>query len=341
MAIELTEMDGGQMLQVRVSGRLTHAEYRRLVPEFERLVGQHGKIRVLFDMVDFHGWNAAALWDDIKFDLKHFAAIERLAMVGHKRWQKWMSKFCRPFTTAHIRYFNRAAIGEAHAWLGERSEAAVLRVFQTRDQTRAFYNKISRFYDALSDRSEAPVRNAGLDLLKPRAGEKVLEIGFGTGCALAVMARAVGPQGRVFGIDLSDQMVRLAKKSLAEAGLADRTRLRGGDATRLPYAADTMDALFMSFTLELFDTPEIPSVLGECKRVLRPGGRIVVVGMSKEGGRRPFVSAFEWAHRHYPNFIDCRPIYVRRALEEAGFKIQKSLKKPMWIPVEIILGLKS
>jgi len=151
----------------------------------------------------------------------------------------------------------------------------------------------------------------------------------------------VGSRGRVFGIDLSDQMVRLAKKSLAEAGLADRARLRLGDATRLPYAADTMDALFMSFTLELFDTPEIPSVLGECKRVLRPGGRIVVVGISKEGRRRPFVSAFEWAHRHYPNFIDCRPIYVRKALEEAGFKIQKSLKKTMWIPVEIILGLKS
>jgi demethylmenaquinone methyltransferase/2-methoxy-6-polyprenyl-1,4-benzoquinol methylase len=57
----------------------------------------------------------------------------------------------------------------------------VLRVFQTKDQTRAFYNKISRVYDLLADRSEAPVRRAGLELLKARSGEKVLEIGCGTG----------------------------------------------------------------------------------------------------------------------------------------------------------------
>jgi len=97
----------------------------------------------------------------------------------------------------------------------------------------------------------------------------------------------------------------------------------------------------MSFTLELFDTHEIPKVLGECKRVLRSGGRIVVVGMSREGEHEPFINVFEWAHKHYPNFIDCRPIYEGEALEKAGFEIQKALKKRMWIPVEIVLGSKS
>ena len=97
----------------------------------------------------------------------------------------------------------------------------------------------------------------------------------------------------------------------------------------------------MSFTLDLFDTPEIPKVLNECKRVLRPGGRIVVVGMSKEGEHEPLVGAFEWAHKHFPNFIDCRPIYVRQVLENAGFQIQKALMKHMWIPVEVILGAKT
>jgi demethylmenaquinone methyltransferase/2-methoxy-6-polyprenyl-1,4-benzoquinol methylase len=97
----------------------------------------------------------------------------------------------------------------------------------------------------------------------------------------------------------------------------------------------------MSFTLELFDTPEIPEVLQECKRVLRPAGRIVVVGMSKEGTGEPLISAFEWGHKHFPNFLDCRPILVRETLEQAGFKIQKALIKHMWIPVEIILGVKT
>jgi hypothetical protein len=117
MAIELREKNDGKLMEVQVSGKLVHEDYQRFVPEFERLAEQHGKIRVLFEMVDFHGWKAAALWDDIKFDLKHFSDIERLAMVGDKKWEEGMSVFCRPFTTAKIRYFDHEAIGEARAWL--------------------------------------------------------------------------------------------------------------------------------------------------------------------------------------------------------------------------------
>jgi hypothetical protein len=117
MAIALTERNDGKVLDVTVSGKLCHEDYRRFVPEFERLLAKHGKIRVLFDMADFHGWDAAAAWDDIKFDAKHFSHIERLAMLGDKKWEKWMSGFCRPFTTAKIRYFDHAASAEARAWL--------------------------------------------------------------------------------------------------------------------------------------------------------------------------------------------------------------------------------
>jgi hypothetical protein len=117
MATTLHEKDGGTVLEVAVSGKLTHADYDHFVPAFERLVKEHGKIRVLFRMTDFHGWEAAALWDDIKFDLKHFSDIERLAIVGDKRWEKGMATFCRPFTTAAIRYFDVADVGAARTWL--------------------------------------------------------------------------------------------------------------------------------------------------------------------------------------------------------------------------------
>jgi len=217
---------------------------------------------------------------------------------------------------------------------------SVLRVFQTKEQTRSFYNKIAGVYDLLSDRSEAPMRKAGLELLKASAGETVLEIGFGTGHSLVALAKAVGPRGKVFGLDLSDQMLKLAKTNLTKVGLRERTRLRCGDAAQLPYPDACLDGVFMSFTLELFDTPEIPKVLRECKRVLRPGGRIVVVGMSKDAKRDPLIGVFEWTHKHFPNFLDCRPIYVREALERAGFKTAKAVKKHMWIPVEIVLGMK-
>jgi demethylmenaquinone methyltransferase/2-methoxy-6-polyprenyl-1,4-benzoquinol methylase len=215
----------------------------------------------------------------------------------------------------------------------------VLRVFTSRSQTKAFYNKISRAYDLLSDRSEAPMRKAGLRLLNAASGERVLEIGFGTGLCLADLARAIGATGEVFGLDLSDQMVEMARKKLARARLLDRCNLRCGDAARLPYKDGSLGAVFMSFVLELFDTPEIPGILGECKRVLRPDGRIVVVGMSKERPKNRMVRIFEWTHRHFPNFLDCRPIYVRRALQEAGFRIEKALQRRMWVPVEIVLAL--
>jgi len=117
MAIVLNEKNDGKVLEAQVSGKLVHEDYERFVPEFERLLKKHGKLRVLFEMQDFHGWKAAALWDDIKFDAKHFADIERLAMVGDKKWEKGMSVFCKPFTTAKVRYFKHADIGEARAWL--------------------------------------------------------------------------------------------------------------------------------------------------------------------------------------------------------------------------------
>src|ERR1039458_6928521 len=113
MAIHLTEKNDGRVLEVQVSGKLVHEDYKRFVPEFERLVKQHGKIRVLFEMADFHGWEGGALWDDIKFDLKHFSDFERLAMVGDKQWEKGMSVFCKPFTAAKIRCFDRTSLDEA------------------------------------------------------------------------------------------------------------------------------------------------------------------------------------------------------------------------------------
>ena len=105
-------------------------------------------------------------------------------------------------------------------------------------------------------------------------------------------------------------------------------------------ATNSVDAIFMSFALELFDTPEIPKVLAECKRVLRPGGRIVVVGVSKEGGMGIVLKIYEWSHRHFPNLVDCRPIFVRREMETAGFRIVSAEQKSMWVPVELVLAVK-
>jgi len=119
MAIKWQEKDGGRIVEIQLGGKLVKEDYHHFVPEVERLVHEHGKLRLLVEMADFHGWTAGALWEDIKFDAKHFSDIGRVAMVGEKKWQEGMAHFCRPFTSAQIRYFNRGEIDAARQWLLE------------------------------------------------------------------------------------------------------------------------------------------------------------------------------------------------------------------------------
>jgi hypothetical protein len=119
MSVELTEVEQGKLLEVHVTGKLDKQTYEMFVPAAERQIEQHGKIRILFVMHEFHGWDAGALWEDIKFDLKHFNHIERLAIVGETKWEHGMAMFCKPFTTAKVRYFDHTDIDEAREWLQE------------------------------------------------------------------------------------------------------------------------------------------------------------------------------------------------------------------------------
>jgi ubiquinone/menaquinone biosynthesis C-methylase UbiE len=222
----------------------------------------------------------------------------------------------------------------------ESNQPGGLRVLRTKAEARAFYNKIARVYDFLSEKSEEPIRHFGLEQLHIEEGEHVLEVGFGTGTSLVQLAKLVGSDGKVFGVDIAEQMLDVASQKLHAEHLEDRVELICTDATKLPYPANFVNAIFMSFTLELFDTPEIPVVLSECRRVLQSGGRLVVVSMSKEEEDGALLHLFEWTHKHFPNFLDCRPILARNAIEAAGFRIESAERKTMWVPVEIVLGRK-
>jgi demethylmenaquinone methyltransferase/2-methoxy-6-polyprenyl-1,4-benzoquinol methylase len=133
-------------------------------------------------------------------------------------------------------------------------------------------------------------------------------------------------------------MLARARTRLGERGLADGVTLLEGDGTRLPFGSRSFDILFASFTLELFDTPEIETALAEARRVLRKGGHICVVDLAR-GRRGPLVRLYEWVHDHLPRYVDCRPIYPERALQEAGFEILEVRRGSMWgLPVKIVLG---
>ena len=219
-------------------------------------------------------------------------------------------------------------------------EPGVARVFQSKEETRAYYDKIAKVYDLLAEHSEQPMREKGLAKLAAQPGEHILEIGCGTGHCLVELAQAVGPEGKVYGIDISPEMISLTDQLLEKSGVADRAQLTCGDAEQMPYEDESLDAIFTSFTLELFDTPEIPKVLAECKRVLKSGGRLAIVAISKEGKQGLIMKAYEWTHKHFPNLMDCRPIFVQRAVEAAGFQVADVAIEHMWVPVEIVLAVK-
>lgn len=109
----------GKVLEVSATGKLTREFFDSFVPSVEEMIAEHGKIRILFKMHDFHGWTAGALWEDIKFDVKHWRDIQRLAIVGEKKWQHGMAIFCKPFTMAKIRYFDQSQSDDARAWIEE------------------------------------------------------------------------------------------------------------------------------------------------------------------------------------------------------------------------------
>lgn len=119
MSVELREEAGGKILTLNLSGKLTKEDYAHFTPAVERAVKDHGKVRILVNMHGFHGWSLGAVWEDVKFDLHHFTHIERLALVGDSRWEAGMAVFCKPFTTAKVRYFDESKADEATAWIHE------------------------------------------------------------------------------------------------------------------------------------------------------------------------------------------------------------------------------
>jgi ubiquinone/menaquinone biosynthesis C-methylase UbiE len=213
------------------------------------------------------------------------------------------------------------------------------RVCRTRADAQLTYDRISRWYDLLEGIWEERVRRLALKKLDLRVGERVLEIGCGTGHGMLELARAAGLPGRAYGLELSPRMLDITRKRIAAAGFEGTAVLLRGDATHLPVKQRILDAVFMSFVLELFDTPEIPLVLSECRRVLRPGGRICVVSLSRACGTSRMRNLYEWGHLRFPRLLDCRPIFVRRALESGGFeRCDAVCDSVAGLPVELVLA---
>lgn len=219
----------------------------------------------------------------------------------------------------------------------------ILRVSITPEAIRKSYGIMSKFYVSLEGIFERGMREKGVGLLAIKDGDTVLEVGVGTGFSLREISRKVGPTGQAYGIDITPEMLRITEKRLRQAGMIDRVTLYQGDARTMPFPDTIFDTVYIAATLELFDTPDIPRVLGEIKRVLKPGGRLGVNSMSREGKEnRRFLKSYEWLHRKFPKYASCRPIYVEKSIREAGFRVAISQEYQLMklVPMKLVIAEK-
>jgi len=215
------------------------------------------------------------------------------------------------------------------------------RVPRTEQEAAEPYTRLSKWYDRLGKSSEGPHIAEGLRLLNAQRGERVLEVGFGTGHSLIALAHAVGSTGQVIGSDLAEGMIAVAHEQVRKENVCEVVTLNRSSALHLPYGAASFDAVFSSFMLDLIDTPDIPIVLSEMRRVLKSGGRLGLVSMSKACAGNVIVKVYERFHRWLPKLIDCRPIYLQSAVESAGLHCEVHQTRSMWgIPVEIVVAKK-
>ena len=113
-----TDGSAANHMVVRATGKLTKDELIQFKKDFELFVHDRGKLRVLFDVTEFEGWDSAgALWQEAKFDLKHLSKVERIAVVGAKTWQKALETAMKPLLHPTMRHFGASDMQAAHDWL--------------------------------------------------------------------------------------------------------------------------------------------------------------------------------------------------------------------------------
>lgn len=113
------EIIGPSALELAILDKLNSDDYREFIPLAEECIERQGKVNLLVRIKNFHGWTPAALWEDLKFDVKHFNDVDRLAVVGEDESGKWMATISRPFTGAEVEFFTEQQLDAARAWIQE------------------------------------------------------------------------------------------------------------------------------------------------------------------------------------------------------------------------------
>ena len=201
------------------------------------------------------------------------------------------------------------------------------------------YDSLSKSYDIWGKLAETKARNRALELADIHDGQNILEVAVGTGLAFYEIVKK-NPNGTNTGIDISPGMLKKAEKRLL--GLSNANyQLKIGNAFKIEEEAEHFDLLVNSYMFDLIAFKEMDGVLMEFKRVLKKGGKLVLVNMTT--GESFGSGIYSLIYRISPKlFGGCRGVGLSDKLQQNGFDIlAREYHQQLLFPSEVILALRN
>jgi ubiquinone/menaquinone biosynthesis C-methylase UbiE len=201
---------------------------------------------------------------------------------------------------------------------------------------RRIYDRLGLVYD-WAERFESRAKQLALAWLELAPGQRVLNVGVGTGHEQAQLQTSVTPGGLSVGLDISPIMRAITR-------VRTRARLCAGDARQLPFADGCFDAVFSAYTLDLIPYRDLPKLLADFYRVLRPGGRVALVSLT-EGIDRPsraLVASWKLLYRVSPVACGgCRPLQLSGLVQQAGFRqLRREVVVQRGVPSKVLSAVR-
>jgi len=205
------------------------------------------------------------------------------------------------------------------------------------------YSRTAAFYDEIVAVRQAQAKLKAIELLARQPGEVFLEVGAGTAWAFSRIVEASGAES-AYALDVAAGMLDVATDVLAEGSVLAPSLL-AGDGRKLPFPDGSIECLLNTYTFEVLAEDDIQPLLLETMRVLRTGGRAVIVNLTDatDGGAEDEAMIADWKARYKadPEFFGgARPLQLESMLRAHGFDpVTRTYVGPDW-PSEVLLAIR-
>lgn len=218
------------------------------------------------------------------------------------------------------------------------SNTAPLDARISQDEIHRVYDRLATIYDIWGTFTESHARNRAIELARIENGQSILEVAVGTGLAFYEIVKK-NPHGKNMGIDLSQGMLSQAKNRLKHLTEANYS-LNMGTAFDLQMQTESVDLLVNNYMFDLIPYEEMDRILMEFKRVLKKGGKLIVVNMTK--GETASSRIYDFIYNLSPKIMGgCRGVMLTEKLQQHGFSVAvREYHQQMLFPSEVILAYK-